>query len=58
MSEPMSQPTSEPLSGPLSGPLSVRRVLGAGPFAEIGEPTVAVRCEASGLAGWLAGRRS
>lgn len=29
-------------------PLSVRRVLGGGPFAEIGEPLVAVHCEARG----------
>ncbi|KJK58005.1 hypothetical protein [Saccharothrix sp. ST-888] len=33
----------------MSKPLSVRRVLGAGPFAEMGEPSVAVRCEARGL---------
>ncbi|MFE6055806.1 hypothetical protein ACFQ6N_34110 [Kitasatospora sp. NPDC056446] len=37
------------MSEPASEPMSVRRILGNGPFAEIGEPTVAVRCEERGL---------
>ncbi|MEV6978523.1 hypothetical protein [Kitasatospora sp. NPDC093806] len=38
-----------PADRPLSTPPSIRRVLGGGPFAEIGKPTVAVPDEAHGL---------